>query len=61
MTSAFVDGAELMASALGVTGYQFAIIEHPIATASDTELEAKARATIDQATHLLLPRTQGPE
>ena len=55
MTSAFVDGAELMAAALGVPGYPFAIIEHPIASASDAELEVKARATIEQAVGLLLP------
>jgi hypothetical protein len=55
MTSAFVSGAELMAAALGVTGYRFAVIEHPIASATDAELEAKARATIDQATRLLMP------
>ena len=55
MTSAFVDGAELMATALGATGYPFAIIEHPIASASDAELEEKARATIAQAIRLLLP------
>lgn len=54
MTSAFVDGAELMATALGVTGYAFAIIEHPIASAGDAELEEKARDTIEQAVRLLL-------
>jgi len=43
MTSAFVDGAELMASALGVRGYAFAVIGHPISSASDAELETKAR------------------
>jgi hypothetical protein len=53
MTSAFVDGAELMAAALGVPGYRFAVISHPISSASDAELEAKARATLDQARHLL--------
>jgi hypothetical protein len=53
MTSAFVDGAELMASALGVPGYPFAVIEHPISSATDAELEAKARATLDQARVLL--------
>jgi hypothetical protein len=54
MTSAFVDGAELMATALGVSDYAFAIIEHPIASASDTELEDKARVTVEQAVRLLL-------
>jgi hypothetical protein len=54
MTTAFVDGAELMAAALGVRGYPFAVISHPISSATDAELEAKARATIEQAHRLLL-------
>jgi hypothetical protein len=54
MTTAFVDGAELMASALGVPGYGFAVIDHPISSATDADLEAKARSTIEQAARLLL-------
>ncbi|MPY95941.1 MAG: hypothetical protein GEV08_23655 [Acidimicrobiia bacterium] len=54
MTSAFVDGAELMAQALGATGYPFAVISHPISSAGEAELVAKARATIEQAQALLL-------
>ncbi len=53
MTSAFVDGARLMAAALGAPGYRFVVIDHPIASSTDDELAAKARATIDQATGLL--------
>jgi hypothetical protein len=53
MTSGFVDGAELMAAALGVPGYRFAVISHPISSASDAELEAKARDALDQARQLL--------
>ena len=56
MTSAFVDGGELMAAALGVPGYRFAVIGHPISSASDTELEAKARAALEQARDLLAPQ-----
>jgi hypothetical protein len=55
MTSAFVDGAELMASTLGVAGYPFVVIDHPIASATDAQLEEKARSTIDQAVRLLSP------
>ncbi len=55
MTSAFVGGADLMAAALGVPGYAFAVISHPISSASDAELEAKARATLEQAWQLLFP------
>jgi hypothetical protein len=54
MTSAFVDGAALMATALGLRGYQFAVVSHPISSASDAELESKARAALEQARHLLL-------
>ena len=54
MTSAFVDGAELMATALGVPGYRFAVIDHPIASATDADLEARARDAFEQARLLLL-------
>ena len=53
MTSAFVDGAELMATALGASGYPFAVIEHPISSATDAQLEAKARDALAQAARLL--------
>jgi hypothetical protein len=55
MTDAFTGGAELMAAALGVAGYPFAIIRHPIASATDAQLEDKARRTIEQALRLLIP------
>ena len=54
MTTAFINGAELRASALGVTGYPFAVITHPIASATDAQLEDKARHTIEQSVRLLL-------
>jgi hypothetical protein len=53
MTSAFVDGAALMASALGVPGYGFVVIEHPISSASDAALHARARDALAQAAALL--------
>ena len=53
MTDAFIDGAELMARALGAEGYAFAVIAHPIASAGDDELEARARVTAEQAARLL--------
>lgn len=53
MTDAFVSGATLMATALGHSGYPFAVIKHPIASATDYELLAQARSTIEQATRLL--------
>ena len=53
MTDPFVTGAALMASALAHPGYPFAVIEHPIASATDNQLLARARSTIEQATRLL--------
>ena len=35
MTDRFVTAAELMARVLGADGYPFAVIEHPISSASD--------------------------
>ncbi len=59
MTSAFVDGAALMATALGATGYRFAVIDHPISSADDGGLADRARDVIDQAARLLRPAS-GP-
>ncbi len=42
-----------MAGALGVPGFSFAVISHPISSATDAELEAKARDTLEQAARLL--------
>ena len=53
MTDAFIDGAELMARALGADHYGFAVITHPIASATDDELQAKARSVAEQAALLL--------
>ena len=55
MTSAFVDGARLMATALGAPGYRFAVIDHPIASSTDIELARKAELTVAQAVELLHP------
>ena len=54
MTSRFVSAAELMARVLGIPGYRFAVIDHPISSASDAQLAEYARATVDQARGMLL-------
>lgn len=54
MTSRFTSAAELMCRVLGMPDYKFAVIGHPISSASDAELAQYARATIDQARTLLL-------
>ena len=54
MTERFVSAAELMSRALGMPGYRFVVIGHPISSASAEQLEAFARETIRQASQLLL-------
>jgi len=54
MTSRFVSAAELMARVLGMPGYRFAVIDHPLSSASDERLAEYARATVEQARGLLL-------
>lgn len=54
MTTRFVSAAELMCRVLGMSNYKFAIIDHPISSASDERLEEYARSTIEQARALLL-------
>jgi hypothetical protein len=54
MTSRFVSAAELMCRVLGMPGYKFVTIGHPISSATDAMMEEYARATIEQARQLLL-------
>ena len=59
MTSAFVDGAELMAHACGAPDYRFAVIEHPISSATDAELLERAGEIVRQAEELVLAGEAG--
>jgi hypothetical protein len=54
MTERFVSAAELMARALGMPGYEFAVIGHPISSASPEQLADYARRVVEQAHRLLL-------
>jgi hypothetical protein len=54
MTTRFVSAAELMARVLGFPGYAFAIIPHPISSATDDGLREMATAAAVQARQLLL-------
>lgn len=54
MTTRFVSAAELMCRVLGAPGFKFAIIDHPISSASDETLAGYARATIEQSKSILL-------
>jgi hypothetical protein len=54
MTTRFVSAAELMCRVLGMPGYRFVVIDHPISSAPDERLADFARATVEQARLLLL-------
>jgi hypothetical protein len=54
MTTRFVSAAKLMSRVLGMPDYAFVVIEHPISSASNADLERAARSTLEQARTLLL-------
>jgi hypothetical protein len=54
MTVRFASAAELMSRVLGMPGYGFVQIEHPVSSADDAALANRARATIEQGLKLLV-------
>jgi hypothetical protein len=54
MTTRFVSAAEMMGRVLGMPGYGFAVIDHPVSSASDAELRSRAEAALAQGVRLLL-------
>ena len=54
MTERFASAAELMSRVLGMPDYKFAVIGHPISSASDAQFAEYARSTIEQARRLLI-------
>ena len=54
MTTRFVTAARQMAKVLGQPEYPFATIEHPISSAGDAGLEARARAVLGEIKRTLL-------
>ena len=54
MTERFVSAADLMARVLGMEGYGFAVIAHPVSSASDTGLRVRAAATLVEVRRRLL-------
>ncbi len=56
MTTRFASAAELMSRVLGLPGYAFVQIEHPVSSAGDAGLEARARETVEQGVKLLVGR-----
>jgi hypothetical protein len=53
MTERFVSAAEMMSRVLGMPDYAFSTIEHPVSSATDEELKARARTAIEQGCKLL--------
>jgi len=53
MTTRFVSAAELMAKVLGADGYRFAVIDHPISSATQEVLESHARLAAGEAHSIL--------
>lgn len=60
MTTNFVSAAELMAQVLGMPGYAFAIIDHPVSSASDADLRDRAVAALKQGIAALLRPDASP-
>ena len=54
MTTRFASAAETMGRVLGMPGYPFPVIEHPVSSATDQELKDRARAALEQGCKLLL-------
>ena len=54
MTERFVSAAEMMNRALGMPDYRFAVIGHPVSSATDDDLKAMARRAIEQGQRLLV-------
>jgi hypothetical protein len=54
MTSRFVSAAEMMSRVLGMPDYKFAVIGHPVSSATDDELRQMAKMAIEQGARLLL-------
>jgi hypothetical protein len=57
MTEQFVSAAELMAKVLGLPGYPFVVIDHPISSATGNELAERARQAAADCVALLVTPT----
>ena len=56
MTDRFAASAGIMAETLGLPGYPFAVIPHPISSDGDAQLRAKAAAAARQCVAILTRR-----
>lgn len=57
MTTRFVSAAELMAKVLGADDYRFAVIDHPISSATPSMLQERARLAATEASDILIAAT----
>ena len=53
MTSQFVSAADLMARTLGAEDYRYAVIQHPISSATEAALAEQAWAAIQSGLGIL--------
>jgi hypothetical protein len=56
MTTRFVSAAEMMSRVLGMPGYAFAVIDHPVSSATDLELADRARQVVEHGLAMLLKK-----
>ena len=54
MTENFVSAADLMGRVLGMPDYPYSVIQHPVSSADDDALKAKAAKTMSDLKRLLL-------
>lgn len=54
MTTRFASAAEMMGRVLGMPGYAFVVIDHPVSSATDGQLAERARAALDQGVNMLV-------
>ncbi|MEA2815039.1 MAG: hypothetical protein QOI93_2736 [Rhodospirillaceae bacterium] len=56
MTSRFASAAEMMSRVLGMPDYRFAMIGHPVSSATDDDLKAMARLAIELGLSMIVKR-----
>lgn len=61
MTTNFVSAAQLMGKVLGAPTYQFAVIDHPISSATDMQLRTQAETSIEVIRRIILVATDKRE
>jgi len=54
MTARFASAADMMSRVLGMPGYAFAEIGHPVSSATDDQLRGMARTAIEQGVAMLV-------